>query len=454
MKSQIIFWIVVFIILLLEYSYGAVYKPSSNGTNTFSTVSEWQTTSNWTRVSGSSAQDYPVSGDEIQFGNPGYQPTIVISFDLSSTYNALTFSSIGDGSELTVGSGGVVTATSINENNRSIITVNSGGQLSVQSLVTLNQNTTTINNDGTLNFNAGLTFDSGSEQILNNSNDVNITGDFDMEAGDLNLTGGDLSISGDWIIGTPNGNTYNELDISSGASMTIGGSVDLHNQALNGDNSKLNISNGTFTANGGCEDNGSGACQYISDNGGDLPVTLLFFEGEWTPKGFLLKWATSSEVNSDRFEIEASIDKMNWNTIGVRQSQGNSQTKTDYEYLVTNEQYCCFRLVSYDLDGSVEYFGEVNSSFTKEKSIKIYPTIFTNKEVCKLFVNNVDKNEKIYLELVGAQGKILFRKIIINSKNENEYYALEMPNSVNAGLYFLKVRVNNYSKIIKLIVNK
>jgi len=52
----------------------------------------------------------------------------------------------------------------------------------------------------------------------------------------------------------------------------------------------------------------------------------LNFTASLQKNAALLKWSTAFEQNSDRFEIEKSIDGSNWNKIGTVRAAGNSST--------------------------------------------------------------------------------------------------------------------------------
>jgi hypothetical protein len=64
------------------------------------------------------------------------------------------------------------------------------------------------------------------------------------------------------------------------------------------------------------------------------PHPLQNFSGEWqTNNKILLKWTTSSEVNSKHFLIEKSTDGQNFTNLGSINAAGQSNTTKNYQYV-------------------------------------------------------------------------------------------------------------------------
>ena len=91
-----------------------------------------------------------------------------------------------------------------------------------------------------------------------------------------------------------------------------------------------------------------------------LPVELLSFKAYLKSNTEVaLKWSTSQEINTDRFDIQRSVDGINFITIAQTKAAGNSQLQQNYSALdnklpagITNLYY---RLKMADLDNSFKY---------------------------------------------------------------------------------------------------
>ncbi|UTW61694.1 hypothetical protein KFE98_17020 [bacterium SCSIO 12741] len=90
-----------------------------------------------------------------------------------------------------------------------------------------------------------------------------------------------------------------------------------------------------------------------------LPVNLVEWKVEKDNRGNrLLSWATSSEINNDRFLIERSLDGRNWLPIHSQKGSGTVNTRKEYEFLdqtpLSESHY--YRLTQIDFDGTLERF--------------------------------------------------------------------------------------------------
>jgi len=135
-----------------------------------------------------------------------------------------------------------------------------------------------------------------------------------------------------------------------------------------------------------------------------LPVELLYFDGISNSSFNRLIWSTSSEHNSDYFQIERSVDGVGWKTIGTKTASGNSNTKIDYSFIDSFDDFVInyYRLVQYDYDGKYKIYGPIvldNSKSTK----KVVGYI-------NLFGQVVDSETKGFIFEVYEDGTI--RKII------------------------------------------
>ncbi|RYY58033.1 MAG: T9SS type A sorting domain-containing protein [Chitinophagaceae bacterium] len=88
-----------------------------------------------------------------------------------------------------------------------------------------------------------------------------------------------------------------------------------------------------------------------------LPVTLVSFNGEKMATDILLKWQTSSEGNSARFEIQYSTNAVTFSTLGQQQAAGNSNSIINYSWRHQSPApgVYYYRLKLVDIDGKFIY---------------------------------------------------------------------------------------------------
>jgi hypothetical protein len=87
-----------------------------------------------------------------------------------------------------------------------------------------------------------------------------------------------------------------------------------------------------------------------------LPVELLYFTAKSDDTIIVFSWATGSEVNNDYFELQESVDGIEYNTIEYINGSGNSPTLIEYSitsHIENTNKY--YRLTQVDFDGTISY---------------------------------------------------------------------------------------------------
>ena len=112
-----------------------------------------------------------------------------------------------------------------------------------------------------------------------------------------------------------------------------------------------------------------------------LPVELTRFNATAQAKGVALSWATATEKNNDRFEVQRSADGQSFQTIGTVKGQGNSSSLREYSFTdsrpFAGQSY--YRLRQVDTDGSSAFSPVVTVQTQTE--VAVYPTPATNAVV-------------------------------------------------------------------------
>jgi glucose/arabinose dehydrogenase len=183
-----------------------------------------------------------------------------------------------------------------------------------------------------------------------------------------------------------------------------------------------------------------GNIYYLSRNNGTLvqvtytapalPINLLYFNAKTTDNELVeLNWATSSESNSDKFEIEKSEDSKLWNTIGEVKASGNSSEKKDYKFEDAAQKAGMnyYRLKQFDLDGKFKY-SKIECLFIElgESNIKLYPNPAQN--IVEIKGINIEKE---VVEIFNNLGQNVTKKVTFKSQSINV-------SSLPKGKYFMK----------------
>ncbi len=127
----------------------------------------------------------------------------------------------------------------------------------------------------------------------------------------------------------------------------------------------------------------------------------------------LLTWATASEINHDRFEIERIALASNritgdFEPIGSVASQGNSLDLQGYHFIDSEPETGtnCYRLRSIDLDGSFEYSNIACVRFDAGGTMSVYP----NPSRGSLEIRVEKPDAPLVLTLNDITGRLLFSK--------------------------------------------
>lgn len=183
-------------------------------------------------------------------------------------------------------------------------------------------------------------------------------------------------------------------------------------------------------------------CDFISQiicliSGGTLPVELISFSGVTSGKNMQLNWTTATEINNDIFEVERSIDAVNWEMIGNVLGNGNSSQIIDYTYIDTNPivgtNY--YRLKQIDFDGAFEYLGPVSVDF-KIPEIRMLPNPVQN-QITLQFPEELTHEKKIIISNLNQQ--VISRQVLFGGK---KVYTINVSN-LQSGMYILTIQSAN-----------
>jgi len=139
-----------------------------------------------------------------------------------------------------------------------------------------------------------------------------------------------------------------------------------------------------------------------------LPVSLQNFTVQKQENVAKLVWTTTSETNSDRFEIERSNDTKNWNKIAVILAGKNSSGVSRYSY--TDDQTFMgqnlYRLKMIDQDETFSYSQIRNLSFDSNGITYLYPNPVSDK-----FYISANETAKVKsIQIINALGQDILYK--------------------------------------------
>ncbi len=175
-----------------------------------------------------------------------------------------------------------------------------------------------------------------------------------------------------------------------------------------------------------------------------LGVSLTAFIAKQIEEEVLLEWSTSSETNNAYFEMEHSLDGVDFESLGRVEGKGNSTVLQEYQHLHRSPAfgYNYYRLRQFDFDGTMTVSGIESIYFEKDKSIRFYPNPVNDV----LFIENSTSGGILSYAIKNNLGKTI-------NKIESSDPSIEINLEILAeGLYFIEVwSADRFVKILRFV---
>jgi hypothetical protein len=114
----------------------------------------------------------------------------------------------------------------------------------------------------------------------------------------------------------------------------------------------------------------------LGNTGFALPIDLVYFKAEYEENKVDVEWMVASEVRNDYFEVQRSINCLDWEVIAKLDGLGTHNFEVVYNYIdhepLIGVSY--YRLKQVDYDDKFEVFHPVSVIINKE-DLEIYKTI-------------------------------------------------------------------------------
>jgi uncharacterized repeat protein (TIGR01451 family) len=188
-----------------------------------------------------------------------------------------------------------------------------------------------------------------------------------------------------------------------------------------------------------------------------LPIKLLSFDAVYHKPGIDVNWATSQEINNRYFELERSIDGLNFEKITTVPGSINSQSPRSYHFTDNNFprfSKLYYRIKQVDMDGgfAVSEIRAVSLPVSETAAFgidKIMPNPASNKTTISI-VSNADK--KVTVRFLDAQGKQYLLYNTLLKKGVNLFTTSVL--ALSTGLYFAEISDTEGTKLtVRFIKN-
>ncbi len=169
-----------------------------------------------------------------------------------------------------------------------------------------------------------------------------------------------------------------------------------------------------------------------------LPVVLTAFTGQATSAGNQLSWATATEQNSRRFEVERSADGNTFAQLGSVAAAGTSTVARTYQFLdaAAPAGLSYYRLRQVDLDGTVAYSPVVALTATRlagAAQALAYPSPFA--ETLSVVLPGAEVSQAATVTLLTLDGRTVYSRALDLGPTPQ---ALTQVPALAPGLYLLR----------------
>jgi len=198
------------------------------------------------------------------------------------------------------------------------------------------------------------------------------------------------------------------LTLPSLRTMAVPGNFSISESGnLSGDPSTAAVGSNEFTiyVNDGVQ---IAQAQYFLSVSGSLPVSLISFTVKQEGETATIAWSTSSETNSDRFEVERSHNNKSWLKIGNVLASQESVSSKPYSFVDISplNGESLYRLKMIDRDGTFAYSRIESVNFKLVPAVKVYPNPIADTEKLQIGINDWSKVKSV--RIINSIGKTVY----------------------------------------------
>jgi hypothetical protein len=193
---------------------------------------------------------------------------------------------------------------------------------------------------------------------------------------------------------------------------------------------------------------------YVLDNT-LLPVELTKFAAVVSGSNVQLEWETATELNNYGFEIERSIDELNFERLSFVEGSINSTSSKSYSYTdkLNNAGNYFYRLKQIDLDGSFEYSNVIEVTTIAPENFEIsqnYPNPFNPTTKIEF---KVPQQSNVNIKVYNTIGEVV--AVLLNDQLETGNHTVSFDASnLPSGIYIYRIETEDFSQSMKMTLLK
>lgn len=177
-----------------------------------------------------------------------------------------------------------------------------------------------------------------------------------------------------------------------------------------------------------------------------LPVKFISFTLSYSSGVVLVQWSTAEEVNALKYEVQRSVNGLNWITAGTVSASGNSTSTLNYtfndHYTISNKVY--YRIKEIDFSGQYTYTAikQLKNDASSNIDIKIY----SPSQSIAVVEFPSQLNEEVSIRIISFSGQVISEKVI------NRPIGQYLMNISTTGAYIIQVSNQSNLNISKKLM--
>ncbi|HEX4958601.1 MAG TPA: T9SS type A sorting domain-containing protein, partial [Lacibacter sp.] len=184
------------------------------------------------------------------------------------------------------------------------------------------------------------------------------------------------------------------------------------------------------------------SCIPVKTYGGNfvLPATGLAANANLNGAHATIDWVTVTELNTSFFEVERSLNGIDFSKIAYVKASGNSTVQHDYTSFdniaaYTNYPKIFYRIKLISENGSVQYSNITAVTPVNNARVKVWPNPFTDKIILSA---KITTSEKVSVRLYDAGGRLTCSKDVYVRPGNQELILNDIKH-LQSGIYHLRV---------------
>ncbi len=185
-----------------------------------------------------------------------------------------------------------------------------------------------------------------------------------------------------------------------------------------------------------------------------LPVSLANFAASLQSSSVLLNWQTATELNTDHFGVERSVDGAHFNNIGDVKATGTSSTThnytlNDYTALHLGSSTLYYRLKTIDKDGKYTYSSIIKLQLHGgEFAYSLSPNPVHSQLTVSFTTDNGTKQAS--LKMTDANGKPVYEKSLQGLQPGSVQQYINVA-GLAGGIYYIQLITDSGTKTLKFV---